>query len=566
MKRGDDIMKHLTAQQRKQKGAHYTPHALSAFLGHQICDVVGDVAEVGPALRVLDPAVGNGELLHAWVDAMRLGTSCSIAVTGFDTDRVALERARCRFAAGGFERVSSMWRGESFLEFALSPDVSAFDCVIANPPYVRTQALGQSQARRVADQFGLKGRVDLYYAFLLGIANVLKPGGIAGVIVSNRLLSTQAGACVRSELLKQYDLLHVWDLGDTKLFGASVLPAVLMLRKKPKSGGVSAPSRFTSVYSCTSEAGTPVESVFDGIESSGCIVLPDGSAFYVKQGTLDTGVRAGDVWRLSNPETDAWLQCVDDHTALRFGDVGKIRVGVKTTADNVFIRSDWRALSVDEQPELLRPLMTHHMARRFRALSPSPQREILYPHCCDGGKRQAVDLSQYPRTRAYLKHHRMQLEGRQYIKKAGRQWYEIWVPQDPEAWQRPKLVFRDISKVPTFWMDLSGAIVNGDCYWMYAATPQQEPLLWIALGVANSRFIEMYYDARFNNRLYAGRRRFMTQYVAEFPLPDLGSKIAKAIGACSRALYEGLDNGENDLGLQAKLERLVFKAFGVAGE
>ena len=49
-----------------------------------------------------------------------------------------------------------------------------------------------------------------------------------------------------------------------------------------------------------------------------------------------------------------------------FGDAGPIRVGVKTCADRVFIRTDWQALPRAERPELLRPLVTHRDARRFR--------------------------------------------------------------------------------------------------------------------------------------------------------------------------------------------------------
>src|SRR5256885_12094823 len=47
-----------------------------------------------------------------------------------------------------------------------------------------------------------------------------------------------------------------------------------------------------------------------------------------------------------------------------------------------------------------------------------------------------------------LERHREALEARRYVVEAGRQWYELWVPQDPAAWEAPKLVFRDISEHP----------------------------------------------------------------------------------------------------------------------
>lgn len=522
--------------------------------------------------------VVNGELLCSLLKEIQTNRPLSVEATAFDTDLTALRQAHERVSSTSHPGVSANWRGENFLDFSLAANGDGrlcpgssdngiggeFDLVIANPPYVRTQVLGRQQARAIAKRFGLEGRTDLYHAFLLGIAEVLKPGGIGGIIVSNRFLTTQAGGVIREQLLERYDLLHVWDLGDTKLFEAAVLPAVLLLRKKitphERNGG----TRFTSIYSCQ-EPEKHVErakSIFEVVEKRGSFTLPDASTYRVTQGKLDPGQTPRDVWRLSNPENDAWLHCVDKHTGLRFADVGKIRVGVKTTADRVFIRSDWHDLPNNEPPELLRPLVTHHNARRFKAKSDERQRRILYTHCVEDGRRAPVDLSQYPLALSYLETHREQLEARKYVKDAGREWFEIWVPQDPSAWDRPKLVFRDISKEPTFWMDLSGAVVNGDCYWMAASTPKNERLLWVAMGVANSRFIEAYYDTRYNNKLYAGRRRFMTQYVESFPLPPPNSKQSKQIEECSRSIFDCMDSTDCT-GIQMELDEVVANAFGL---
>lgn len=573
-------MQHLTAQQRKKEGAHYTPRALAVFVARQICNAA-DIAAESEGLRVLDPAVGDGELLYSLLTEIQARKVLPVVATAFDTDLIALEHADKRLSSCALREGRTEWRGEDFLEYALAANGDGsfgplfstgngggqFDLAIANPPYVRTQVLGQRQAQDIARRFGLQGRIDLYHAFLLGIAEVLKPGGVAGVIVSNRFLSTQAGVTVRTQLLERYDLIHVWDLGDTKLFEAAVLPAVLLLRKKGKASNGKRGAKFTSVYSCANDQARSrqTESIFDVVEDSGRFVLPDATTVCISQGRLDPGSKSGDVWRLSNTETDAWLRCVDKHTGLRFGDVGKIRVGVKTTADKVFIRSDWRELPASEQPELLKPLITHHVARSFKAKTAKLRREILYTHQMRHGRKKPVDLSSYPRAEKYLELHRDQLEARKYVREAGREWFEIWVPQDPSEWKRPKLVFRDISKEPTFWMDLSGAIVNGDCYWMTAASPEKESLLWVAVGVANSRFIEAYYDAKYNNKLYAGRRRFMTQYVEAFPLPPPESKCAREIEECSRAIYDGLDRIDCT-NLLVELDEVVAGAFGLGIE
>ena len=87
-------------------------------------------------------------------------------------------------------------------------------------------------------------------------------------------------------------------------------------------------------------------------------------------------------------------------------------------------------------------------------------------------------------------------------------------------------------------------------------------LLWLAAAVGNSTFIEHFYDHRFHNKLYAGRRRFITQYVERFPLPDPYSESGRAIVAKVRRIHRCLPSPEAH-GLQKELDAMVWEAFGL---
>jgi tRNA1(Val) A37 N6-methylase TrmN6 len=557
--------------EEKAGGATYTPSGLADFVASQIA-AVADLSL--PTIRILDPAIGDGELLLSLLAHLKPYTAASVIVHGFDTDRVALEQARRRLQ-GAFPAVTLHLESSNFLEFVLRefaggtdlfrPTVTAsqFDLIIANPPYVRTQIMGAEQAQMLATAFGLSGRVDLYHAFLIGMAQVLRPGGTAGIIVSNRFMTTKGGSAVRIELRARFNLRHIWDLGDTKLFEAAVLPAIILA--EGRNGHDGDPPAFTSIYETDDPAPQEAIDPIEALAMSGNVALPDGRHFRVQQGTLDSSGSAEDVWRVATPEGDTWLATVTRHTWRTFGQIGKIRVGVKTCADKVFIRSDWNTLPLDQQPEVLRPVTTHHTGSQFRATPDGKRRLILYPHESVGGERRAIDLQKFPRTRAYLEAHRTSLETRSYVLEAGRKWYEIWVAQDPAAWDLPKLVFRDISERPTFWIDLEGTIVNGDCYWLAAEGDEATGWLWLAAAVANSTFVEAFYDHRFNNKLYAGRRRFITQYVEQFPLPDPTTMLARQIVAATKAIYSAPDS-VSTAGMKADLDRMVWRAFGLGIE
>jgi hypothetical protein len=176
-------------------------------------------------------------------------------------------------------------------------------------------------------------------------------------------------------------------------------------------------------------------------------------------------------------------------------------------------------------------------------------------------KRSPVDLDDYPRTRAYLEANRDTLASRKYVIEGGREWWEIWVPQKPAAWAGPKIVFPDISVDGRFAVDRSGALVNGNCYWI-PIEDGADDLAYLAVAVANSTLATRYYDARFGNKLYAGRRRFISQYVSEFPIPDPALTSSRRAVALAREL-ESLDDLERIAGLEAEANKAVWSAFGL---
>jgi adenine-specific DNA-methyltransferase len=560
---------YASLEERKSTGAHYTPKALADFVAGEIANVWAEKPRSG-TVRILDPAVGDGELLLSLLERFTDHSYSDIEILGFDTDRGSVELAADRIERR-FPQISLQLTCTDFLDFVLmygnddlfGATFEPCDLIIANPPYVRTQVMGAEEAQGLAQRFKLSGRVDLYYAFILGIARLLRLGGVAGIIVSNRFMTTKSGAAVRRRILEELDVLHVWDLGDTRLFEAAVLPAVLLVRRKNDKAH-KARAKFTSIYS--TEDLSPAQrcsDIAEALNQSGLVKLDDGQRYLVRHGILNHGEKLAGVWRIATEASERWLEIVKAHTYCTFGDVGQIRVGVKTTADQVFIRSDWNDLPEEEQPELLRPLITHHIARRFKALQADEPRQILYTHQVVKGKRTAVNLDEYPRAARYLSRHRSILEKREYVSRAGRGWFEIWVPQDPDAWGQPKVVFRDIVEKPTFWMDLSGAVVNGDCYWLACKKPEQVDLLWLILAVGNSSFLAKFYDHRFNNKLYAGRRRFMTQYTERFPLPDPKTSLSEQIICLAKQIYDMLP-APDVRGLEKKLDQLVWQAFGLA--
>ncbi|MGW0251808.1 Eco57I restriction-modification methylase domain-containing protein [Nocardia goodfellowii] len=709
------------ARERKRHGRHYTPPALARFLATRLLAHVPP----GDVLRVLDPACGDGELLLAVRrEAAERLPGVRLELTGYDLDPAAVELARSR----ADDQID--WHSGDFLVAEARLPDGAFDAIITNPPYVRTQQLGGATARLLSKKFGLTGRIDLTHPFVAVAPRLLTSGGALGLLCANRFLTTRAGANIRAILRRELTPVELYDLGDTKLFEAAVLPAITIARRDV----VVDECRYASAYQVDVPESTGEHDLFEALaQNYGSLVEHNGRTFVVEVGTLSTGdsfsaaakpsaaqpsaertphgspagtscraavpcrppallpgtiipgsvvpmapsgtsaagpvvsavppdsftvgpvvsvvssgtstagpvvsavpsgtsapgpaipavppdtstpeslspavrpaalvpahgepascphlckaaaaavqvsgdrrhlnsggglddsavaespsVAQGDgVWRMSRPALEEWLSGVEAGTWKTFGEVARIRVGIKTTADRVFISDRWRQVDPCPEPELLFDLITHHDLEPWR-IARARDTRVLYPYDTTQSRRIPVDLREFPRAATYLRRHRALLAGRKYVIEGGREWFEIWVPQRPHLWRVPKLVFPDISVRPRFAFDRSGAVVNGDCYWMSLADIGAERIAYLLMGVANSGLGLRFYDAVCGNRLYSGRRRWITQYVSRLPVPDPGSRASSEI---IDLVGEFVDGRPLDAEAQRTLDERVDFAF-----
>lgn len=545
-------MRYSNTGKNKKNGVVYTPTEMADYVAFEMLKYKRNGFE--RSIDILDPAVGKGELLISMINAVKKN-GLPIKAVGYETDEVVATKTQ-ELLQDMYPEASIEIRTGDFLEAVENNSAGKYDLVIANPPYIRTQIMGREKAQEIAERLNLAGRVDIYYAFLVYTKNVLKKDGISGYITSNKFMTIKAGNSVRNYMIQNYKIHHITDLGDTKLFTASVLPCIMIFsigetKNKEEVAVTSVYQELTAV-----EESTTVGNVFEAIYNEGLYDIPDGRVFKFQQGCLQS-VELDTTWAISSDENKRWLDQIQSRTWMTLGDVGKIRVGIKTTADNVFIGDDWSGDNADL--ELLQPLITHRNAGQIVANNQN-QWQVLYTHTTINGKKVAYDIQQYPKSKAYLMQHFDQLDGRNYVKKANRNWYEIWVPQNPDAWKHRKIVFRDISEKPQFWLDETGAIVNGDCYWIDINPDVMEEVVYLALAVANSPFIEKFYDVKFNNKLYSGKRRYQTQYVEQFPIPYYNSELAqKAISLVKKILAEGAESASN--GDKKELDLLVEQMF-----
>ena len=219
--------------QRRRRGAFYTPASLAATLVEQALEQLPHPPGVGNAPRVLEPACGAGVMILCWIDALeRRGVApgdVAAAVHAWDSDPVAVALTRLS--------VERRWGPEvaALLTLccvdALAPDPSegrslrpAFDVIIGNPPFGNAigQATGRGQAEREAHQLrfplAARGAYDKASLFLELADQLLDDDGVLALVLPLSLLAGPAAAALRAELHDRRGLRAVLHVTSVSVF------------------------------------------------------------------------------------------------------------------------------------------------------------------------------------------------------------------------------------------------------------------------------------------------------------------------------------------------------------
>lgn len=552
-------------EHRKLLGTHYTPEPIVDFIVRRALLPLLDSTDCVQDIRVLDPACGSGLFLLKAFDVLAehwLKTFGSFgpkeaqhilenSLFGIDIDGQAVSATRRHLLekASLLESDFSSINNNILVADALSlklPSTQidldeqnshvpaehshfkkhAFDCIVGNPPYVRIQNTAVEKREYYTSAYiTASGRFDVATLFLELSEFFLKDQGRLGFIVSNKILSTSGAKKLRAFLLAHFSIEEIVDLSDTKLFEAAVLPMILLAtRSKNDSHQIA----YSSVTESHSRVANPVQTdnLLNLLESSEipfkANVVVDNRIFQVQRFYAASPSVRANVWTFHNDRENRLLSKLRLNSAQTLGEIAeKISVGLKTTADAVFIKpmtKDFIKLK-ELEPELIFPLLESHNIDRWR-YSWNSDRDlfVLYPHVEQSGRVVPIDLEVFPHVKEYLESNRPQLERRAYLSKSGRRWYEIWVHQSPRDFKQTKIITPDISTSNRFVIDNKGFFVNGTCFYIILKD-KSDPSYYSVLGLLNSKVIEYFHKTTSGNSLYAKRFRYWTSYIAGYPVP-----------------------------------------------
>jgi len=211
-----------TASLRKERGAFFTPDAITHFVSEWAIRSSDD--------KVLEPSAGDAAFLVAAVQRLKQlshTVDARPSVNGVEIHEHSALMASQRVASvgGDAEIVHSDF-------FAVEP-APVYDTVIGNPPYIRYQDFSgeaRARSREAALRAGvaLTGLASSWAAFTLHSAMFLKPGGRLGLVLPAELLSVNYAAPVRRFLFSHFSDVQLV-LFEQQVFPEAEADVVLLL-------------------------------------------------------------------------------------------------------------------------------------------------------------------------------------------------------------------------------------------------------------------------------------------------------------------------------------------------
>jgi Eco57I restriction-modification methylase len=498
-------------------GVVYTPPAVTGPMTRVAIEplLAGRSADDIAALRICDPAIGEGAFLIAAVDvivehlraagladddARATAVRC---VHGVDIDPRAVAAARVALGAGE----DQLQIGDALaLDWSAAfPAVFArggFDAVIGNPPYVRQEhiAAHKPRLRRFASY---DGAADLYVYFVELAHRLARPGGRFCLITPNKWLTAGYARALRGHLADQHSIEGVVDLGRTALFGsADAFPCIVW-----------------------GTAGAPCDAPIQAAR------LAPGARVELR------GVGAphprdrwrGDPWHIDAPGERSVLDALERRWP-PLGDLlgGRPARGVVTGCNRAFVLDRaTRDRLLDAEPAaaaIIRPFLKGRDLRRW--LPCEPERWIIL---VDRG----TSLDELPGVLAHLARFRSALEPRpadwqaawRGRKPGAYRWFELQDPVGPLVKARaPRLLLQDIQTAPICALDPGGELVPDTTVWML---PSADLYLLAVLG---SPLYGWYARRRFPPALN-GSVRPKLEYLRTMPIATPSAEQRAAIEA-----------------------------------
>lgn len=331
-------------KQKVQLGQYYTPQL--------VADWMMTLAQSPRDGQVLEPSCGEGVFLQS------LRSAGFQNIDALEIDPRNAQRARSEYSSSARIRTG---------DFLLAPRRADYDLLIGNPPYVRWGNIAPATRKILEeDPFWKKrssGEWDLLYAFLIGGAEMLRPGGEMIFVVPYNWFSATYAEPVRDHLRKRGYFSDIIHFGEYKLFPDAAPNAIVFRWQKSSSRKGIRVVDFLGRGGNTSEIIRKAESLRQGLLQGKELESEEWRAFRADQ------FQDSNSWHLASRTDNNFCQKIESVASIPLREVADVAVGMVSGYDQAFLLEDTKSFSKKER-KYITPFVKARNCKHFRVSSP----------------------------------------------------------------------------------------------------------------------------------------------------------------------------------------------------
>lgn len=414
-------------------------------------------------------------------------------------------------------------------EFKEVFEQGGFDVIIGNPPYVRQENIKQYKSYFEKEFPNVySGTADLFVYFFEKSMHLLKDGGYFGFIVSNKFIKSGYGMNLRKYIQNNFKIISLIDKFNDKVFEAATVDPCIIIIQKEKSR-----KNHQILYN------KKIKVFQNSLLEKGWIFV-DETELNLKRKIESAGKKIKD-----------W-ECVN------------IYFGIKSGCNEAFIIDETKKRElISENPdskEIIVPIVRGRDIKRY---------ELYYPNLYLIKAKIGVDINKYTVIYKHLLKYKDQLKKRTDYKPRIMEWYHLRTCDYYDEFEKPKIIYPDISEKGGFYWDNEGYYFNNTIYMIVGNVKK----LWVA--ILNSKLINWYYRQIASDLGDKGIRHF-TQFMKEMPIiekSDSLENLAQQMLDFCKELQATSVNTNKYNSLKREIEKLdheidseVYKLYGLTNE
>ncbi|MCZ9876937.1 N-6 DNA methylase [Brachyspira hyodysenteriae] len=384
-----------------------------------------------------------------------------------------------------------------------------FDVVIGNPPYVQIQGM-EKELKEGYKEANYKNYVltgDIYQLFFEKGLDVLKAGGIAGMITSNKWMRAGYGAVTRDYFYRNANVNGVIDLGAGRFQGATVDTSIILYSKNDDEIKINEPREFKAIkfYDDLAE--------LENIQFGDDRVIANHDKEWVIMNNLENDI----------------FDKIMKHKPLKDWGI-QINYGIKTGFNEAFfIDEETKNNLIKEDAksaELIKPLIRGRDVKKYVYSFHNSYIICTFPAL-------KLNIDNYPAIKKYLKSFGKRLEQsgeKGCRKKTNNKWFET---QDTiayyEDFEKDKIVWTPVNGIYYFTYVEAGYYFNNSLFMIVDDDKNELKYLLAVLNTVTLKFGSLITPLTNVGQYTYGSKEFMQTIPIPEPDKDTESKLVNLV-------------------------------------